>query len=209
MGRKFWAVGPTTRAVKAFLILLLAAVLAGQGGLPPPPYGPAGAESAPNREQQWMVPTPEADRGAHAVLFRPPGDGPFRLVVIAHATTQNVLRRAQMPQPEYRAPAAVLVGRGFVVLVPERLGHGATGGTYLEEQGGYDEADYARSGRATRRPDPAGAGFFAGAIVHPAGGGGRDRVFRRRLGCAGAGGPGPESDIRHHRLCAGPRRPCQ
>ena len=42
-----------------------------------------------------------------------------------------------------------LVARGFAVLVPERLGHGATGGDYLEDQGGCDEADYARSGRAT------------------------------------------------------------
>jgi dienelactone hydrolase len=35
------------------------------------------------------------------------------------------------------------------VLVPERPGHGATGGKYLEDQGGCDEADYARSGHAT------------------------------------------------------------
>jgi dienelactone hydrolase len=69
--------------------------------------------------------------------------------VIAHATTQNVLRRAQMPQPEYRALAAHLVAHGFAVLVPERLGHGATGGDYLEDQGGCDEADYTNSGRAT------------------------------------------------------------
>ena len=69
--------------------------------------------------------------------------------VIAHASTQNVLRRAQMPQPEYRALAAWLVARGFAVLVPERPGHGATGGKYLEDQGGCDEADYSRSGRAT------------------------------------------------------------
>ena len=54
-----------------------------------------------------------------------------------------------MPQPEYRALAAFLVARGFAVLVPERLGHGATGGQYVEDQGGCDEADYARSGRAT------------------------------------------------------------
>jgi dienelactone hydrolase len=99
--------------------------------------------------QQWLVPAPAADRAAHALLYRPPGDGPFRLAVIAHATTQNVLRRAQMPQPEYRALAAFLVARGFAVLVPERSGHGATGGAYLEDQGGCDEADYARSGRAT------------------------------------------------------------
>jgi dienelactone hydrolase len=54
-----------------------------------------------------------------------------------------------MPQPEYRALAAFLVARGFAVLVPERLGHGATGGAYLEDQGGCDEADYVRSARAT------------------------------------------------------------
>jgi dienelactone hydrolase len=114
-----------------------------------PGLGPQGAEGEPNREQQWLVPTPVADQPAHAVLFRPPGEGPFRLALIAHATTQNVLRRAQMPQPEYRALAAHLVARGFAVLVPERLGHGATGGDYLEDQGGCDEADYAKSGRAT------------------------------------------------------------
>ena len=137
------------RSLKWLVALVALAVFVQQTPLPPPPYGPQGAEGEPNREQQWLVPTPEGDRAAHAVLFRPPGAGPFRLAVIAHATTQNVLRRAQMPQPEYRALAAFLVGRGFAVLVPERLGHGATGGTYLEDQGGCDEADYARSGRAT------------------------------------------------------------
>jgi dienelactone hydrolase len=99
--------------------------------------------------QQWLVPSPDAGPAAHAVLFRPSGEGPFPLALIAHASTQNVLRRAQMPQPEYRALAAWLVARGFAVLVPERPGHGATGGRYLEDQGGCDEADYARAGHGT------------------------------------------------------------
>src|SRR6516165_11142865 len=131
-----------------FALLALAA-LAGQTSLETPPYGAQGAEAAPDRAQQWLVPTPASNRPAHTVLFRPQGDGPFRLALIAHATSQNALRRAQMPQPEYRALAAFLVARGFAVLVPERLGHGATGGRYVEDQGGCDEADYARSGRAT------------------------------------------------------------
>jgi dienelactone hydrolase len=139
---------PISPSFKAAFALLALVVVAGQRPLPPP-YGPQGAESVPDRAQQWLVPTPAPDRGAHAVLFRPPGDGPFRLAVVAHATTQNVLRRAQMPQPDYRALAAFLVAHGFAVLVPERLGHGATGGEYLEEQGGCDAADYARSGRVT------------------------------------------------------------
>ena len=137
------------RSLKLLVAFVALAVFVQQTPLPPPPYGPQGAEGEPNREQQWLLPSPEGDRAAHAVLFRPPGAGPFRLAVIAHATTQNVLRRAQMPQPEYRALAAFLVARGFAVLVPERLGHGATAGAYLEDQGGCDEADYARSGRAT------------------------------------------------------------
>jgi dienelactone hydrolase len=112
-------------------------------------FGPAGEEGQPDRRQQWRVPSPEVAMPSHALLFRPAGDGPFRLAVIAHASTQNVLRRAQAPQPEYRALAAFLVARGFAVLVPERLGHGGTGGQYVEDQGGCDEADYARSVRAT------------------------------------------------------------
>jgi dienelactone hydrolase len=134
--------------MKPVVAMLALAVFAGQT-TPPPSYGADGAEGEVNREQPWRVPTPDRDRAARAVLFRPPGEGPFRLAVIAHATTQNVLRRAQMPQPEYRALAAFLVARGFAVLVPERLGHAPTGGAYLEDQGGCDEADYARSGRAT------------------------------------------------------------
>src|SRR5436190_22796601 len=109
--------------------------------------------------QQWLVPSPEPGIAAHALLFRPSGEGSFPRALIAHASTQNVLRRAQMPQPECRAMAAWLVMRGFAVLVPERLGHGATGGKYLEDQGGCDEADYAKSGRATADEIAAAMGF--------------------------------------------------
>ncbi|CUU14408.1 bll0546 hypothetical protein CDS [Bradyrhizobium sp.] len=131
-------------ALVPVLALLMASPLCAQVT-----FGSSGEEGEPLRRQQWRVPSPDTDVAAHALLFRPVGAGPFRLAVIAHASTQNVLRRAQMPQPEYRALVAFLVAHGFAVLVPERLGHGATGGRYVEDQGGCDEADYARSGRAT------------------------------------------------------------
>jgi dienelactone hydrolase len=143
--------GQAARAAMAFLALLLFVGFAGEAALAQPPLGAQGAEGAPGREQPWRVPTPDPDLSAKAMLFRPPGDGPFRLALIAHASTQNALRRAQMPQPEYRALAAFLVARGFAVLVPERLGHGATGGKYLEDQGGCDDADYVSAARATAR----------------------------------------------------------
>jgi len=143
--------------------VLIAAVVLGAFGVTSSAaqqnLGAQGAEGEPNRLQQWLVPSPDFGPPQHALLFRPPGDGPFPLALIAHATTQNALRRAQMPQPEYRALATLLVARGFAVLVPERPGHGATGGKYREDQGGCDEADYAKSGRATADAIAAAIGF--------------------------------------------------
>ncbi|MGL9619230.1 alpha/beta fold hydrolase [Bradyrhizobium sp. U531] len=137
------------RLLKTLALLSLLALLTAPPLCAQVTFGASGEEGEPFRRQAWRVPSPDTGIAAHALLFRPAGAGPFRLAVIAHASTQNVLRRAQMPQPEYRPLAAYLVARGFAVLVPERLGHGATGGRYVEDQGGCDEADYARSGRAT------------------------------------------------------------
>ncbi|MEH2504914.1 dienelactone hydrolase [Bradyrhizobium sp. AZCC 1578] len=140
--------------------LVLVAALGVKAAIAQPSLGAQGPEGEPHRLQQWMVPASDPVTAAHAVLFRPPGKGPFPLAVIAHASTQNVLRRAQMPPPEYRALAGWLVARGFAVLVPERPGHGATGGTYLEDQGGCDEADYAKSGRVVADAIAAATGFI-------------------------------------------------
>ena len=137
------------RLLNTIALLLLLAMLTAAPLCAQVTFGPSGEEGEPLRRQEWLVPSPDTGIAARALLFRPAGAGPFRLAVIAHASTQNGLRRAQMPQPEYRALAAYLVARGFAVLVPERLGHGATGGRYVEDQGGCDEADYARSGRVT------------------------------------------------------------
>jgi dienelactone hydrolase len=149
-------------SLKALLMSALAASLWALAAAAQGPFGPQGAEGEPNRAQAWLVPSPDPDAPSHAVLYRPPGEGPFRLAVIAHASTQNLLYRAQMPQPEYRALAMVLVMRGFAVLVPERLGHGATGGKYLEDQRGCDDADYAQAGRATAVQISAASNYLRG-----------------------------------------------
>ena len=155
---------------KMFFVLVVLGAVETQSAAAEVRLGAQGAEGEPSREQQWLVPSPDPDTAAHAVLFRPPGDGPFRLAVIAHASVQNVLRRAQMPQPEYRALAAWLVARGFAVLVPERPGHGATGGKYLEDQGGCDEADYSHSGHATADEISAALNYLRGqSFVRPDG----------------------------------------
>lgn len=139
----------------AILMLGMTGPLGAQGRT-----GPLSAEGNPARRQLWRVPSPDPSTLSQAVLFRPPGDGPFRLAVIAHASTQNAIRRAQMPQPEYRALAQALVARGYAVLVPERPGHGVTGGPYLEEQGGCSNADYFSAGRATAESIRAAMAFM-------------------------------------------------
>jgi dienelactone hydrolase len=112
-------------------------------------FGPQGNEASPNRRQEWLIPSQDLITPSRAVLFRPAGQGPFRLAIIAHASTQNRLQRAQMPQPEYPGLAAALVARGFAVLVPQRPGHGRTGGPYLEDQNGCDNAEYSLSAQTT------------------------------------------------------------
>jgi len=148
--------------LKALFALLVLGVISHSVACAEPLLGPQGEETEPFRSQMWLVPSSGPNSAARAVLFRPPGDGPFRLAVVAHASTQNALRRAQMPQPEYRALAAFLTTRGFAVLVPERLGHGSTGGPYAEDQGGCDEADYARSARATAKQIALALDFMRG-----------------------------------------------
>jgi len=83
-------------------------------------FGPHGEEGEPYRRQQWPVPSVAPSHPAHALLFRLAGDGPFRFAMIPHASTQNVLLRAQMPQPEYRTRVASLVERRFAVAVQGR-----------------------------------------------------------------------------------------
>ncbi|HEU0095812.1 MAG TPA: alpha/beta fold hydrolase [Rhizomicrobium sp.] len=124
--------------------------------------GAQGPEGVPNRRQDWLVPTQDQITVSRAVLFRPEGKGPFRIAIIAHASTQNKIQRAQMPQPEYRSLAAALVARGFAVLVPERPGHGKTGGPYLEDQDGCDKPEYQLAGEATAESIDAALTFMRG-----------------------------------------------
>jgi dienelactone hydrolase len=157
-----------------FTRMLWVVLALGAAGLPAvaaqSQFGAQGAEGQPNRKQQWLVPSPDPDIASHALLFRPAGDGPFPLALIAHGSAPDAARRAQMPQPEYAALAAWLVARGYAVLVPQRPGHGATGGPYLEEQGGCDNADYSRAGYATADSIKAALDYL------------RDQSFVRRAG---------------------------
>lgn len=112
-------------------------------------FGPVSDEDGVLRMQDWRVPTPLAGVIARARFYRPPGKGPYPLALIAHASTQSPLQRAQMRIPDYRGLAAALVAQGYAVIVPLRPGHGTTGGAYIEDQKGCVSADYMSAGTRT------------------------------------------------------------
>jgi len=56
--------------------------------------------------------------------FRPPGAGPFPLVVMNHGRSSKT--RTQEPRQRYEPIARFFVRKGFAVAVPQRLGYGAS-----------------------------------------------------------------------------------
>lgn len=130
------------------LALGLGVAVAQEGGGRPSP-GPQGPEEGQYRRQLWLVPSQDTTVLMRTTVFRPAGHGPFPLVVINHGSVQNAAERRKFVQPVFAAAAEFFVQRGFAVAVPQRPGHGETGGPYLEHQGSpCERADYRKAGLA-------------------------------------------------------------
>jgi dienelactone hydrolase len=111
--------------------------------------GPQGPEQGALRRQLWLIPFPAANVEMRTLVFRPTGPGPFPLAVINHGSTQNPEVRKNLPMEEFEALTTWFVNHGYAVAIPERPGHGRTGGPYLEDQNGCEDADYRGAGLAT------------------------------------------------------------
>jgi dienelactone hydrolase len=110
--------------------------------------GAAGPEEGRFRRQLWLIPFPEQNVSMRATVFRPPGPGPFPLVVINHGSADYFEFRENYLMPTFEAASSWFVQHGFAVVVPQRPGHGETGGSYLEGSGGCDDADFRKAGLA-------------------------------------------------------------
>lgn len=108
--------------------------------------GPQGPEEGAIRRQPWLIPAHDRVTLMRTTVYRPPGVGPFPLAVVNHGSSQNEIRRARFRLPDYRVLAQWLVARGYAVAVPQRPGHGETGGPYYEDQGRCAEADFRKAG---------------------------------------------------------------
>ena len=81
----------------------------------------------------------EETRNIPLTIYRPANDGPHPLVVFSHgrATTDQ---RAQQGRQRFEAQARYLVNKGFVVVVPTRVGYGENYGDFDPEESGKCDA---------------------------------------------------------------------
>lgn len=120
--------------------------------------GPRGAQDSTGG-QSWILPSQQAGVTMRATLFRPSGAGPFPLVVINHGSSESAEQRAKYPAPSYPIMSRFFLQRGYAVLIPQRPGHGETGGPYLEDQGPCASVDYGKAGAATAASIDAAIGY--------------------------------------------------
>ncbi|MBN8993880.1 MAG: alpha/beta hydrolase [Rhizobiales bacterium] len=96
----------------------------------------------------WLIPSPQPGISMRATFFRPPGKGPYPLVLINHGSVEDADQRALAGMPSFPALTAWFTARGYAVLVPQRPGHGKTGGKYAESEGACASPDFVRAGEA-------------------------------------------------------------
>ena len=67
--------------------------------------------------------------GLETTFFRPPGAGPFPVVIINHGKSSGNTKF--QPRARYEAPAREFVQRGYLVVVPMRQGFSKSSGSYI------------------------------------------------------------------------------
>jgi pimeloyl-ACP methyl ester carboxylesterase len=111
------------------------------------------AQGAPGggREQLFAVTVTPGAR-IFVRVCRPPTDSPARLVVINHGSPPDASDRPRMQPGRCDQEAAQwFTTRGYVVAFPLRRGYGASGGSWAEDYGPCNQADYFDAGLETAR----------------------------------------------------------
>lgn len=148
----------TWRALSGVLYALALAIAGAEGASAQSgavtAFGPYGPEGPRLREQHWLIPSGDGITPLRATVFKPaePVGQPARrkpLAVINHGTPPTARERDSLAMPVFFQLSKWLVERGYVVVVPQRRGYGATGGRYVEvgSRSGCAEIDYEQIAR--------------------------------------------------------------
>ena len=112
------------------------------------------------REQLWILPSGDPSLPLRATVFRPADDQPNGfagqsvsnswkvrrpLVIINHGTDEST--RESVSMPVFYWLSRWFIERGYVVVVPQRRGHGATGGKLAEAFDNCLAPDHLRAGQ--------------------------------------------------------------
>lgn len=113
------------------------------------------------REQLWLVPGGDPAIPLRATMFRPhEPEQPMKrrpLVMINHGSDMG---RIAVSMPVFYWLSRWFVERGYVVLLPQRRGHGATGGNPVEAMDSCSDPDHYEAGTAAADDIQAAVNFM-------------------------------------------------
>lgn len=111
------------------------------------------AQAAPPHESVVRAPVVAGLEQAYidVTVFRPPGDGPYPVVVLSHGSPRSAEDRRREGRQRLAAQSERFVAMGFAVLVPTRRGYGESGGDWAEAYGTCNDPDYYTAGLETAR----------------------------------------------------------
>lgn len=115
---------------------------------PAAPAAPPVAKNALVREVGTLSVT--IDGSLHrleSLVVRPPGDGPFPLVVIAHGAPRDVAQRGRFAVSSLGPQAEEMARRGWAAAVVLRRGYGTSTGNVVEGAGPCGRPNYVAAGR--------------------------------------------------------------
>jgi dienelactone hydrolase len=120
------------------------------------PVFPLRIPSVPLNEKVIRIPMTVSRTGGvqrltlEATLYRPPGPGPFPLLVLSHGTSRDPRERVG-ERLRYDAQSWKFVSMGFAVVIPMRRGYGHSGGDYAEGEGLCDHSHFYAAGLESAR----------------------------------------------------------